>query len=310
MLSRQNKLYLKKLFSLFSVVRGYNIFIIVVAQYLSAVYILAPQLSPLNIVLDRKLFILVFASSLAIAAGYIINNFYDSEKDLINRPQKTKIDRLVSQKTKLSVYFTLNIITVLLASYVSFKASLFFSTYIFFIWFYSHKLKKYPFIGNITASMLAIIPFFIVLIHYANFKWIIVLHGIFLIAIISMREITKDLENLKGDLALNYQTIPVSYGIAYTKKLLTAFTIFTILAMVVLAQQSEIGKMYYFLYFAMTVLVIYLIKLWKANTKTQYVFLHNLLKFIIVTGVFSIVLINTKTLLNAFSYLIHLTSKV
>jgi len=301
MFSRQSKLYLKKLFSLFSVVRGYNIFIIVVAQYLSAIYILAPHLSVKEVLFDRKLFILVLASALSIASGYIINNFYDSEKDLINRPKKTMLDRLVSQNTKLSVYFTLNIITVLLASYVSFKATLFFSTYIFFIWFYSHKLKKHPFIGNITASFLAITPFFVVLVYYANFKFIIFLHGVFLISIISMREITKDLENLKGDLTLNYKTIPVSYGVTYTKKILTAFTLFTIIAMLILAQQTEIGNMYYFLYLGATALLIYLFKLWKATAKKEYVLLHNLLKFIIVTGVFSIVLINIELLKNALN---------
>ncbi len=300
MFTRQNKLFLKKLFSLFSVVRGYNIFIIVFAQYLSAIYILAPHISPKEIILDSKLLMLVLASALSIAGGYIINNFYDSEKDLINRPKKTMLDKLVSQNTKLSVYFVLNMISVALASYVSFKATLFFSSYIFFIWFYSHKLKKHPFIGNITASMLAIIPFFAVLIYYGNFKWIVLLHGFFLISIISMREITKDLENLKGDFAHNYNTIPVKYGVAYTKKLLTSFTIFTLLAMLILAQQPEIGNMYYFLYLGSILLLGYFIKLWKANTKNEYIFLHNLLKFIIVTGVFSIALIKPNLILKLF----------
>ena len=88
MLSRQHKLLIMKVASLFSVVRGYNIPVIILAQYLSAIFILAPEKRALDIVLDFNLFILVFASSLAIASGYIINNFYDSKKDLINRPNK------------------------------------------------------------------------------------------------------------------------------------------------------------------------------------------------------------------------------
>ena len=91
-----------KIVSLFSVVRGYNIPIIILAQYLSAIFILAPDKSALAILLDFKLFIVVFASSITIASGYIINSFYDSKKDLINRPNKSMLDRLVSQKTKLS----------------------------------------------------------------------------------------------------------------------------------------------------------------------------------------------------------------
>jgi 4-hydroxybenzoate polyprenyltransferase len=100
MLSRQHKLLIMKIASLFSVVRGYNIPVIIIAQYLSAIFILAPEKRALDIVLNFNLFILVFASSLTIASGYIINNFYDSQKDLINRPTKSMLDRLVSQKTK------------------------------------------------------------------------------------------------------------------------------------------------------------------------------------------------------------------
>ncbi|MCB0443463.1 MAG: ubiquinone biosynthesis protein UbiA, partial [Flavobacterium sp.] len=102
-LSRKNKLIVMKIISLFSVVRGYNIPIIILAQYLSAIFILAEKRA-LDVVLDFNMFIIVLASSLCIASGYIINSFYDSQKDLINKPNKTMLDRLVSQKTKLQVY--------------------------------------------------------------------------------------------------------------------------------------------------------------------------------------------------------------
>lgn len=298
MLSRRNKLFFKKLLSLFSVVRGYNILIIVIAQYLTSVYILANDLPLKQVLFDGKLFLLVFASSLVIAAGYIINNFYDSEKDLINRPRKSMLDRLVSQQTKLSVYFVLNIITVVLASYVSFKAVLFFSAYIFLIWFYSHKLKKYPFIGNMVASMLAITPFFIVFIYYKNFDPVIFVHGVFLILIISMREITKDLENLKGDLALDYKTIPVTYGIRLAKRIISLFGALTLLPIVLLVFIFDIGKMDYYFYFSTPVIALYLIFLWRANTKKEYVLLHNILKLMLVIGALSIILIKPSLILS------------
>ncbi len=198
MLSRQQKHILLKFFSMFSVVRGYNILIIVIAQYLTSVYILANNKSLGNVILDVKLLMLVLASSATIAGGYIINNFYDSEKDLINRPQKSMLDRLVSQNTKLTVYFVLNFIAVIMASYVSFRAVVFFSLYIFGIWFYSHKLKKLPFIGNLTSAILTITPFFAIFLYYKNFESVIFVHASFLFLIISMRELTKDLENIKG----------------------------------------------------------------------------------------------------------------
>src|SRR5690606_18173256 len=166
MLSRKNKLLLLKIISLFSVVRGYNVAVIAVAQYLAAIFILAPKSIPaLSIILDFRVFILVLASSLSIASGYIINNFYDSQKDLINRPNKSMLDRLVSQKTKLYVYFTVNFFVALISVFLSWRVLLFFSAYIFLIWFYSHKLKKYAIIGNITAALLAILPFFAIMIY-------------------------------------------------------------------------------------------------------------------------------------------------
>ena len=137
-----------KIVSLFSVVRGYNIPVIVLAQYLSAIFILAPEKGALAVLLDFNLFIIVLASSLTIASGYIINSFYDSQKDLINRPNKSMLDRLVSQKTKLTVYFLLNFITAFIAFFVSWRSVLFFSVYIFLIWFYSHKIKKYAIIDK------------------------------------------------------------------------------------------------------------------------------------------------------------------
>ena len=165
-MNRKNRLLIMKIASLFSVVRGYNIPVIILAQYLSAIFILAPEKRALDILLDLNLFLLVFASSLAIASGYIINNFYDSRKDLINRPNKSMLDRLVSQKTKLSVYFTLNFIVALMAMFVSWRVFIFFSGYIFFIWFYSHKIKKYPFIGNLMAAILAVLPFFFFFFYF------------------------------------------------------------------------------------------------------------------------------------------------
>jgi 4-hydroxybenzoate polyprenyltransferase len=283
---------------MFSVVRGYNILIIVIAQYLSSIYILAHNKSLGEVIFDLNLLMLVLASSVAIAAGYIINNFYDSEKDLINRPQKSMLDRLVSQNTKLVFYFVLNFLAAIMASYVSFRAVIFFSLYIFGIWFYSHKLKKMPVIGNLTSAILTITPFFAVFIYYKNFETVIFVHAMYLFLIIAMRELTKDLENIKGDLALNYRTIPIVYGEKTSKIMLTLLAILTLIPAYLLIFNFNIGKMNYFFFLSIVLLGIFLLLLWKSNSKSQYLILHNILKFIIVAGVFSILLIDTDLLLN------------
>ncbi len=298
MLSRRQKLFLLKFFSLFSVVRGYNILIIILAQYLTSIYILAPDLPLREVLFDPNLLMLVLASSAAIAGGYIINNFYDREKDLINRPHKTMLDRLVSQRTKLTTYFILNFISVIFASYVSFRAVLFFSIYIFGIWYYSHRLKRYPFIGNITAAILAVIPFFAVFIYYRNFDLVIFVHATFLFLVISMRELVKDLENIKGDFAQNYRTIPVVYGERTSKRMLTLLSILTLIPIYFLLTRFDIGYMYFYFYGSILALVVFLIFLWVSARKLHYILLHSILKLVIVIGVFSIVLIDVDVLLN------------
>lgn len=298
MLRRKQKYLLLKFFSLFSIVRGYNILVIVIAQYLTSIYILAPELPLKKVLFDLNLLMLVLASSSAIAAGYIINSFYDSDKDLINRPDKTMLDKLVSQRTKLTGYFVLNFLSVIFSSYVSFKAVVFFSLYIFGIWFYSHKLKKFLFIGNLVAATLAVIPFFAVFIYYKNFDLVIFVHATFLFLLISMRELVKDLENLKGDLAQNYKTIPVVYSEKASKIMLTALCLLSNILTFLLITRFEIGYMNYFFFGSSIALIIFLLFLWKSNKKAHYIILHNILKFIIVVGVFSIILINIDILLN------------
>ena len=303
MLSRKTKLTLLKIISMFSVVRGYNILVIALAQYLSAIFIMAPEKRAISIILDFNLFIIVIVSGLTIASGYIINSFYDSKKDLINRPNKSRLDRLVSQKTKLQVYFTVNFIAALLSFFVSFRAVLFFSGYIFLIWFYSHKLKKYPIIGNLTASLLAVLPFFAILLYYKNLYPQIFAHAAFLFLLILIREIIKDLENIRGDIANDYQTIPVKYGEVFAKKIITLLIVLTIVPVYFLVEIYDVGYMDIYFYISLIILLFFINLVWKANSKPEYNRLHNLLKFLVVSGVFSIILINPEVLLHGRNYL-------
>ncbi|RZJ71573.1 geranylgeranylglycerol-phosphate geranylgeranyltransferase [Flavobacterium sp.] len=307
MLNRKNKLLLKKIVSMFSVIRGYNIPVIALAQYLGAIFILSPPEMPaLKVLLDSNLFLLVLASSIAIASGYIINNFYDSEKDLINRPRKSMLDRLVSQKTKLYVYFSANFVAVFVGWLVSWRVALFYAVYIFVIWFYSHKLKKYPIIGNLTACLLAVAPFFGILLYFgkldphsmfrANQLEIIISHAAFLFLLLLIREMTKDLENLRGDFATDYKTIPVVYGENTSKTIITVLCLLTVVPVYALIELFDVGYMDIYFYMCLTFLLFFVIFLWRSDRRKQFLALHNWLKFIIVAGVFCIVLIEPSVL--------------
>jgi 4-hydroxybenzoate polyprenyltransferase len=298
MFSQETKLTFQKIFSLFSVVRGYNIPIIVLAQYLSSIFILNKEQRALDTLLDGQLFLIVFVTTLTIASGYIINNFYDKEKDLINRPNKTQLDTILSQKTKLQVYFVLNFLATILALFISLRASMFFAVYIFLIWFYSHKLKKYPIIGNLTAAVLAVLPFFGILLYFKNLYPEIFAHASFLFLLILIREMIKDLENLKGDIANNYQTIPVRFSETISKQTIMLLTIATLIPVYLLIEKFDVGYMDVYFYLSLIVLILFNFKLWKSQTQEHYVQLHNILKTIIVAGVFCIILIEPSVLLN------------
>ena len=294
-----------KFISLFSVIRLYNIFIIIIAQYFTSIFIISIDTSISSILFDFQLFLLILSSSIAIASGYIINNFYDYEKDLINKPIKSKIDKVIRKRTKLSLYITLNFLCIYTSSLVSWRSVLFFSIYIFVIWLYSHKLKRILFIGNIVSSLLSVIPFFIILIYYKNFELIIFLYAIFLFLIVYIREIIKDLESIKGDFALDYRTIAVVYGEKSSKYLLSIVSLFTVLIIYILLSGFDTGMMFYYYYFSIAVLLFFIIVLWKYDSKKYYNFLHNLLKSLIVLGVLSIVLIDFDLFLEKFYILFN-----
>ena len=271
---------------------------ITLAQYLASIYILAPDWPLRKVVLDLNLFLIVTASALVIASGYIINNFYDAEKDLINKPTKSMLDRLVSQRFKLTTYFILNLVAVIAASYISFRAVFFFAAYIFGIWLYSHKLKRMSLVGNLVSATLSIAPFFVVFVYYKNFETVIFVHALYLFLLILAREVIKDLENLAGDLAQGYKTIPILYGAKVAKALIAFLIVLTLVPTYLLIAVFDVGYMYIYFMLAGVLLLLFLVLLAKSSTKPHFVWLHNILKLIIIVGVFSILLIDVDLVLH------------
>jgi len=286
-----------KFLSLLSVVRGYNIAIIVIAQYLASLFIFSPEKTLRAVLLDLDLYFIVLATISVIASGYIINNFYDVDKDKINRPQKTKLDSIVNQQTKLYIYFVLNFLGFVFAWIVSWKAALFFAVYIFLIWLYSHKLRRYPLVKLFSAAILSLLPFFVIFVYYRNFSEIIFTHAMFLFFVLLIRELIKDLESIKGDIVSNYMTLPIKYGEYFTKLLIGLITFLTLPPIYFLLQYPELGLMRYYFYFAIVVLVVFLGLLWKSNSKKDYMLLHTILKMLIIAGVFSLAFIDTSVIL-------------
>jgi 4-hydroxybenzoate polyprenyltransferase len=55
----------------------------------------------------------------------------------------------------------------------------------------------------------------------------------------------KDLENMKGDLANDYKTIPI-YGETASKKIISTLTILTIVPVYILVDVYDVGAEIYF----------------------------------------------------------------
>ena len=288
--SLTNKGFIFKILSFFSLIRGYNVIFIIFAQFVSSIFIFSNTTNIYQVILDQNIWFIILSTSTSISAGYIINNFYDSDKDLINRPLKTILENEISGRTKLFTYIVLNILTILFSLLVSLKALIFFSFYTLGIFIYSIKLSKYLFIGNFISVMLVITPFFAITVYYKNFSLEIFTHAIFLFFVILIKELIKDLENLKGDFTMNYKTIPVLYGENWTKRYIILFVVFTIGISLNLSLNYDIHQMKVYYLFSIPFFIFFIYLMLKFNSRKHYILLHNALKILIIAGLFSITL--------------------
>ena len=191
-----------KTFALLNVVRVYNLMVLALAQYLAALFVFAPNQSHREIILDPIFNAIVFASTLSAAAGYIINNFYDLEKDAIKRPLLAYLNRKVSQGFKLRLYIFLNFLALLLAFYDSWRVLLFFVGYQFLVWIYSHRINKIVFLKNLFSVILRVFPFFALLLYFENYHLNVFVHAGFLTVLLMITDLLKDLSSQNWGITL------------------------------------------------------------------------------------------------------------
>ena len=280
----QNGVFLK-LISLLSLVRGQNLAVLVIAQLLSSAFIFSPQASPRVTFLDINLWLIVLATLLSVAAGYIINAFFDQEKDLINRPQKTLLEQNISERSKLIGYFTFNVVALLVASSVSQKSAIFFFTYILSMALYSGFLKRYLFIGNLVSAALTVLPFFAITVYYKNFTMQIFTLASYLLLLICIKELVKDLCNIKGDLSNNYKTIPTVYGEVQAKGLISLLVFFCFGVFLLLHFFYELHRMHYYFIASLVFLIFFTILLWRFSKTDQLIFLLFGIRALILLGI-------------------------
>ncbi len=133
--------------------------------------------------------------------------------------------------------------------------------------------------------------------HYVILATIIFTHASFLFFVLLIRELIKDLESIKGDIVLNYITLPIKYGEHFTKILITLISLLTLSPIYFLLKYPEIGLMKYYFYFSIVILFVFVVLLWRSNSEKNYILLHNILKLLIIAGVFSLALIDTSVII-------------
>lgn len=225
---KRNSFYLK-IISLLSTVRWKNILVTVFAQYLAFLFAFNTKDDLWNSLVETKVHLIIAATAFILAGGYIINNFYDLEKDIINRPHRTRFQNLISDGFKLKFYLVLNTIGLLIAFIASWRIFIFFLIYGFLLWFYSHKLSKIVFVREMTACFLSVLAFFSLALYFKMVVMSFVLYGASLFFALFARELYKDIIWLKGDVVNGYQSIASIKGIQFSKLLFQIILISSIL---------------------------------------------------------------------------------
>jgi 4-hydroxybenzoate polyprenyltransferase len=289
LLQRKYKLILLKTIALLSLVRWYNVLLLVIAQYLAAFFVMRPISQWRTSLLDYRLHLIILSSALVIASGFIINSFYDREKDLINRPQQTIFERIVSQKTAFQLAFTFNLLATVLAYIVSWRAALFYLAYGAALWYYSHRLKKLTFIGNLSAAILAIAPFFGILFYFGEMHWDLFFYVSFMLFIELSREIVKDLQAVKGDLIIGYPTLPVKLGVRKTKSIIIFINFFSFIPAFISYPFFSLPVLVFLVSCLMGITIANLYLSWE-DDEERVVVVNKVYKFFIVASVLSLVL--------------------
>lgn len=293
-----------RFWSLFSVARLYNGLLVVLAQYLSAVYIFGRSFSVAELLLNKDLHLLVGASFLVVSAGYLINQYYDLPKDLINRPMKTMIDLQRSPSSLMRWSALLISVALLLSVLVSFLASLYFLGYFLTIWLYSHRLRSIPLWGSLLSAFLSVSPIAVLFLYYRYFDGTILAFAFFLFVLLWIITLIKDLENLPGDMAVGLRTLATTWGAQKNRHLIQILFAFELLLSGLILYSFELSQMRYYFYFTLVSFLMLMVALSFKERLNLYSQMHWFLKLLVFMGVMGILFFDLSRLgeLKAFIF--------
>jgi 4-hydroxybenzoate polyprenyltransferase len=253
--------------------------------------------------------ILVIATLLITAGGYVINDYFDIKTDLINKGEVivgTKIPR----RKAMMWHNVLNLAGVAAGFYVSWKAGYFWLGILFLIvsgllYFYSASYKRQFLVGNIIVALLtAMVPMLVVIFEWpplyryytANavtppalgiiFYWVGGF-AIFAFIISLVREIIKDIEDFEGDKAYGRNTVPVVTGIL-TARIITIILILVTIGLLYLVWYFFLNDRITLIYISLVVVVPLLFVVYQliiGPTRKQLHYSSRIIKLVMIAGV-------------------------
>lgn len=266
--------------------RVWNLVIIALAQYLTAAFLIDPKT-----ILDPRLFVLSASTLLIAAAGYIINDYYDIKIDLINKPDRVVIGKSITRRYAILFHTLLSFAGVLLGLFLSWKIAAVNFVSAALLWLYSNSLKRQPFIGNFVVALLTGIAIWLVDSLYKTGHMLIITYATFAFFMTLVREIIKDMEDLKGDQTFGCKTLPIVWGVRKTKHFIYGILAIFIITVVVLNYFYENLPIPFFLLFLFLPLLWFLVRLIRADTKKDFNWLSQFCKIILLLGILSMAFI-------------------
>lgn len=295
-------------------IRFKNLLIIVLTQYLMRWCIIKPLLNVNQFELqfsELHFFFLVMATVLITAAGYVINDYFDTKTDLVNRPDTVILGRKLNRRWAILLHIIFNTIGIGLGAYISFYIGLPILTLVFvmitgILWFYSTTYKRQFLIGNVIVALLtALVPLMVLLFEIpllrekygllmielkANFNYVILwvaAFSFYAFLLTLIREIIKDVEDFEGDNAYGRNTLPIVLGVMNTKIIIITFILFTQFSIIYVYFRflKDIITLAYFSLLLLIPLLMLLYKIFVAKEKKDYHFASNLSKVIMLAGI-------------------------
>jgi len=286
--------YLQAMQGFCRLIRWQNLVIIVFTQYFTRFFLISDKPLSFNylveIIAERKLFYISLSTVLIAASGYIINDYYDIKIDLINKPERVVIGRYIKRRWALAIHQIFNGLGILLGILVSRKVALVNLLAVFCLWSYSNQLKRLAFLGNLTVGILTGFSLLVLAIYYPGHQKEVWIYAIFSFFITLIREIIKDMEDVKGDEKHGCRTLPIIWGIANTKLLLYGLIASFIIILFSLATQLPNNRVAYIFLLMMLPVGYVTYKLVYADKPKDFAFLSNACKGIMLLGVLTMVL--------------------